>query len=384
MGWYGSISIFQGALTEFSQNPSKHKLRLRNVMLKKIKVLFCSIILITAGCVATPKAVKRRLFFPPPPDEPKVEFVGAYQSEHNFPKSKKQLRLESLVGKKEALRFVRPIDIASNGNGKVYVSDIKSRNVIIYDMINYKVSLLSNSNVFQGPVGLALDREGNLYVTDVRQKSVLVFDKNNKPLFSFGKGVLEWPNSIAVDSDLGRIYVTDARKHNVMVFDKKGKYISSMGRRPGKGEGEFNYPVDVEVAPDGSIVVAEMMNARIQIFDSTGKFMKKFGRRGADIDRFGRIKGIGIDNEGHIYISDALTHMLKVYDMDGNFLLAMGGGFSAGKGLFAAAGFNLASGVDVDDNNNIYIVDQENKLFQIFRYLDKEYLKKNPITLSSP
>lgn len=328
------------------------------------------------GCAVAPEVERQRVLYPAPPEIPRVEFLGAYQDQHSFPKTDSQIMKEKILGREAPQGFGRPVAVASDGKGRVFVSDTAAAAVYVYDLVNYKIRKLG-SGVFVKPIGLAVDADGTVYVADSYKNKVMVFDSNEKPLFSiagFGR-----PVGIAVDDRLGRIYVSDAKKHNIQVFDKKGGALFSFGKRGGN-EGELNFPLDVEVAPDGSIVVLDAMSARIQIFDSTGKFISEFGRRGSSPDSFERIKGLGIDTEGHIYISDAGSKNIKIYDMEGTFLMILGSSFHlSGGARLVPAGFSLPSGVDVDDNNGIFVADQLNKLFQHFQYLDEEYLKKNPL-----
>lgn len=359
-------------------------------MRKRTLFLSLAILIAAAGCATSPEVAKkpRRIFFPPPPTEPKLEYINTYQSQHDFPKTRAQRRLERIFGREEPRMFRRPIDIASDGRGKVYIADSEHVNVVVYDLVNYKIRMLADPGVFDSVVGVAVDGDGNVYVSDRKKKKVLVFDKEGKPLHSFGgEPLLEWPVGVAVDDKLGRVYVTDVKKHTVEAFDRKGKPLFSIGGERGvrsSRKGEFSFPVDVEAAPDGSIVVVDTMNARVQIFDSSGKFLRAFGKRGDAADAFGFIKGIGIDTEGHLYITDADSAMIKVYDMEGNVLLAIGGKYRVRAGEVAAGGFMLVSGIDVDRKNGIYVADQMNKLFQVFQYLDEEYLEKNPVPFGRP
>jgi len=48
-------------------------------------------------------------------------------------------------------------------------------------------------------------------------------------------------------------------------------------RRAGRGRGEFRYPSDVEIMPDGGFVVADAYNHRLQRFDADGRLVKAWG-----------------------------------------------------------------------------------------------------------
>lgn len=336
------------------------------------------------GCATAPEVVvvKKRVFYPYPPETPRVEFLGAYQNQHNFPKTAAQIRKEKIFGKDAPLSFGRPVNVASDGKGRVYISDTEKGAVIIYDLVNYTIKKLGKDGVFIKPSGLAVATDGKVYVTDTFKKKVFVFDKDNEPLFSIGENKeFEWPSNIAVHDRLGRLYVTDVKKHSVLAFDKNGEFLFSIGKR-GSGEGNFNFPLDVEVAPDGNIVVLDAMNARVQIFEPSGEFIRAFGQRGSSLGSFDRAKGLGIDTEGHIYVSDAGSNNIKIFDMEGRLLMVIGASFDLTRekmGL-VPGGFSFPAGVDVDDKNGIFVADQMNRLFQHFQYMDEEYLKKNPLS----
>ena len=45
----------------------------------------------------------------------------------------------------------------------------------------------------------------------------------------------------------------------------------------GSGNGQFDTPMGIAIAPSGNIIVADTSNARVQVFDRTGKFLSMFG-----------------------------------------------------------------------------------------------------------
>lgn len=340
------------------------------------------------GCAGAPEVAKQRVFFPFPPDSPRFEYIHSYQSEADFPKSAAQKRKEAIFGKDPVQGLGNPMDVVSDGEGKMYVSDTSAKNVWVYDLVNYRVKKLVDTPLFITPMGLALDGEGNLYVADSENKKVYVFDKDGTPLYNISKnnipdiGDADWmPIGVSVDNKLGRVYISERRRHLVDAFDKKGGYLFSIGKGLGNVDGAFNVPIDVEVAPDGRIVVVDTMNARVQIFDSEGKFLKKFGRRGSGADSFGFLKGGAIDTEGHLYLTDSDARMIKIFDLDGNFLMTIGGAAYTSKPgkPRVIGGFNLIAGISMDKKNRLYVVDQLNKMVQVFQYLDEAYLKEHPL-----
>jgi len=87
--------------------------------------------------------------------------------------------------------------------------------------------------------------------------------------------------ALAVDSE-DNIYVADAGNSRIQKFNKNGNYILTIGRK-GQGPGEFELPIDLEIADTtGHIYVVDkndlyvLGGRRIQIFSSSGEYLKGF------------------------------------------------------------------------------------------------------------
>ena len=81
----------------------------------------------------------------------------------------------------------------------------------------------------------------------------------------------------------------------------------------GSGPGQFIYVHDVEVAPDGTVVVADPNNNRIQKFSAGGRFLWQASATNAF--------GIGIDKAGNIYVASGNANpLVKVFTADGILL----------------------------------------------------------------
>lgn len=335
-----------------------------------------------AGCAAEQQEV-RRFYWPQLPERPRIEWKGAYSSQLDFPKSGFRQFMSVVAGDEEPIRFNKPLDVKSNGEGKVYITDPAVSLVYVYDLVNNNVHMLGGEEAvgqFRSPVGLAVDDQLNIYVGDPDQGIIQVFDRNEKPLRAINtKGHIERATGMAYDKERKRLLVVDTRGHKIVAFAPDGTYLTSFGTR-GDGDGEFNFPISITCNSKGEIIVADAMNARIQIFDGEGKFLRKFGRRGDGISDFQIMKGVAVDSDDNIYVSEGKGHKMLIFNTNGEFLLSVGGLYSSlNTGKMAPGGFLIPQGIDIDKNDTIYIVDQLNKRFQVFQYISDRYLQTNPI-----
>lgn len=338
----------------------------------KLLLLFGAVLLL-GGCAAADKS-KTRVLWPPPPNPPKLEWIGTYSSLDQMPKTAAEKMTSSLLGGQPALVFDRPFSIASAGDGRIFVSDAQKRQVIVYDLNKRAVYPFQPGGAISSPFGLAMDGSGRLFVVDAGRDTVLVFGPDDAPLFSFGNSeLLDHPVFIALDEIRDRIYVSDARAHRIVVFDMKGKHIRSFGEW-GPQDGNFYGPQGLAVDQQGNLYVADMFNARIQVFDAEGKFLRKFGERGDKQWNFEMPKGVAIDSDGNLHITDARKGAMVTYNAEGRLLLFTGGG-NPGHPLSLV----LPSGIWVDRKDRIYVVDQLGRRFAIWQYLNDEYLKEHPV-----
>lgn len=343
-----------------------------------------SLLLLTflAGCGSAPVA-KKRYFWPPLPIEPKIEYLDAYSSDADFPKTGMQKLQDSFVGTEEK-GLGRPVGIFSDGEGKVYLTDPDAVQVVIFDLEKKEVRSFGNdeyAGVFQAPMGVTLDGSGNVYISDPKKNSVFVFTRDEKPLMTIGDTeTLKWPVGMVVDDGLKRLYVANVHLHNIAVFDLSGKYLFSIGKR-GPGDGEFNFPIDVDLDSKGNLVVADTQNARVQIVDPNGKFIRKFGQRGDGIIDFQAMKNVAVDRAtDNIYVTDGRLNKMLIFNKEGEALFRLGGEAAVGsESQRSPGGFSIPQGIAIDRHRKIYVADSLNRRFQIFKIIDEDWLKEHPI-----
>ncbi len=70
----------------------------------------------------------------------------------------------------------------------------------------------------------------------------------------------------------GNLYLLDVDARNIVVVDRTGAFARTIGQS-GDGPGEFDFPLNLAILPDGRIVVADIPRRRtLHIFNSDGSF----------------------------------------------------------------------------------------------------------------
>ncbi len=347
--------------------------------LAKIAGLLVTIGLL-AGCAAQQQVAARRYFWPPLPDTPRIEWLGAYQSQLDL---RPPGPFAWLLGEDEPHALDKPLYIASDGAGRVFVSDVYQLAFFVFDFNKKDVRILGGekaSNLYLHPTGVDLDADGKIYTADNKKKSIFVHDRDENIIGALDlSSEVKTIGAFAIDKARKRIVVPDPQGHKVALFDFSGKLLFSFGKR-GSEDGEFNFPISVAVGKDGEIFVCDSQNARIQRFSAEGKFLAKFGNRGDMPGEFGIIKGVAVDSENHVYVTDGKGNNVSIFSDKGDLLLNIGAAFAIEPGAkITPAGFLIPQGIYIDGNDTVFVVDQLNRRFQKFQYINARYLKENPI-----
>lgn len=336
-----------------------------------------------AAC-APGEPARKRFFWPPPTfAEPRIEYINFYESNLDVKRGTENRLAEGIFGKEPATPvFTRPQSIASDGRGRVFVTDLTQQTVFVFDLGRREIRRLLPSAVrskgLRLPGGVAVDAAGEVFVTDTQEKDVLHFGADEKYRGAFGRGHLARPTGLAVDHDRDRVYVADTDGHRLAVFRRSGEFLASIGERGVEG-GQFNYPLDVDLDDEGNLYVLDSMNARVQVLDPEGHFLRAFGERGMQPGQFQIAKNLAVSPSGHVYVTDSAANRVTIFDRQGALLLVFGGRSQAAQGKIAPGGFYLIQGIDVDANDSIWVVDSLNRMFHRFQYLTEEYLAEHPI-----
>jgi DNA-binding beta-propeller fold protein YncE len=352
-------------------------------MKRPLRPFLLLLLLLPLSACAPAELAGTRYFWPPGGiGEPRIEFITFYQSDADVKRGKEGWMKRAILGDETpAPLFSRPFAVAVAGE-RAFVTDIATGKVMILDLGRKEVRVLGDApggeyRRFSFPGGLATTAEGRLYVVDSLQKQIHLYDRTERLLKSFTAPELARPLGIVFDDARRRLYVADPDAHRVAVFDADGTLLRTFGRR-GAGPGEFNFPLDLDLDPQGNLYVLDSMNARVQVFDPEGEWLRAFGERGSGAGYFQTAKSIAVSPSGPLYVTDSSAHRILVFDGEGVFLLRLGGQYVATTGV-APGGFFLPQGIAVDGDDGIWVVDSLNQMIQRFQYLNERYLAEHPI-----
>ena len=330
--------------------------------------LLIALIMISACGAMTQK--DEHWVWPLPPEEPRLKYVESIHSSQDVkPQSAFDSFKQLVGGMAQDVSLVKPYGVAAFGK-IIYVTDTILGKLLVFDRGRKTFKVFGNEGAgrLDKPIGVAVDRLGLVYVTDSHQSRVIVYDAQGNYLRAMGGPKrLTRPTGITVNPANGHVYVVntgtlDSRHHAVSVFDAQGRYLFDIGKR-GADKGRFNFPTNICSDANGHVYVVDTGNFRVQIFDADGKYLDSFGTVGTGLGSFARPKGIAVDSEGHIYVIDSAFNNVQVFDQDKRLLLFAG---TMGKG---AGEFWLPAGMWIDDSDRIYIADQYNRRIQIWQFL---------------
>ena len=244
-------------------------------------------------------------------------------------------------------RFIWPTAIAVDSNGLAYVADEWLNRISIFDTtIEFNGADIEEKNFLRKwgvPAGLALDSNEDLYISEQGNHRISKFTRDGEHLMTFGGpgsdfGEFSKPWGITVDAQ-NNVYVADWGNDRVQKFTPDGEFLDIIGE-PGSNPGKLHRPSDVAVDTDGDVYVADWGQDKVEVYDSDGSHLTTFygdseelSPRGikylelniADLEKRSKVTnfepeyrftlptGIEVDDEGRIFVVDNIRFRLQVY-----------------------------------------------------------------------
>jgi predicted membrane-bound mannosyltransferase/sugar lactone lactonase YvrE len=271
-------------------------------------------------------------------------------------------------------QLTSPHDLAIAPDGSIYVADSGNHRIQHFSVDGTFISEWGSFGAANGttpsapgtlndPWGIAVGADGSVYVSDTWNNRIQKFSAKGDFIKEWGVSgqgetpyALWGPRGIAIDAQ-GHIFVADTGNKRIVIYDSDGNPVGQFGS-VGSDTGQFNEPVGVAVDASGKVYVADTWNQRIQVMqpDGTGGYtpFKNWdivGWYGQSLDNK---PYVGVDNQGHVFVTDPMGYRVLEFDDQGQFIQFWG---DSGTG---ADGFNTPQGIVVDKAGSIWVADSGN------------------------
>ena len=298
--------------------------------------------LLVAGCSGPQVAQKSSVFFPAPPNEPKVQFLKSISgsADVEVQRSKLELMVSGATDKDANKPIVRPYGVRYE-NGKLYVSDTQGPStVVIMDLKNKSFNYLKDNpgrGQLKKPINFEVASDGSIYVADTLKKEVMIYDPTGTFVGSIGREQNMKPVDVALDKD--NIYALDLNDSDIKIFDRKTlQYLRSIGKTEDKSQG-LALPTNLTIDDKGLVYVTNITDATVKIYDKDGHFINKIGQLGDALGEFTRPKGIAVDPQHRIWVVDGAFQNVQVFNENRRMLMFFG------DPPLAAGALNLPAGI---------------------------------------
>lgn len=266
----------------------------------------------------------------------------------------------------------RPLKVSTDSKGNIYVSDTGHASFLIFDANGNFVRKFGSTKGpkrFYGVIGSAYDESGQrFFIADWKRKNITVLNRKGELIKRFPQNPLARIFGGDGFSPFGlklvnkKLYVTSI--DGVYIFSLEGKLLKKFGSR-GSEIGQFDFPIDIAVNPkNGNMFVADQLNRRIVAMNKNGAVKWVLGRpdlNGQARSFFGLPRGIALDGQGRVFVSDTFHHEIVVLTEEGKLIATLG------KRGVEDAQLNFPEGIAFKDATTLYLADRENNRVQVLR-----------------
>ncbi len=275
-----------------------------------------------------------------------------------------------------------PVYIATDAQGRVFVTDRLQHAVFVYDRDgNYLDTILAPTLTLSEYIAkhTGAKPQPGTFAYDIFEEEVHYQDTegNDKTLPRPDRPT--WaPLGVAFTTD-GRLILTDVGRkegkenHRVLIFPAEiiaatdwtefNPAIQQFGSF-GEADDQFQFPNMAVLDAQGRFIVSDGNNGRLSVWDAQGNFLYLLGA-GTGAGALNLPRGLFLDDRQRLYVADAVGQAIRVYDFaaeEPTFL------FSFGVPGTLKGQFNYPNAVVVDASGRLYITDRENNRVQVWSY----------------
>lgn len=269
--------------------------------------------------------------------------------------------------------LLQPSDVAVGKDHLVYVMDGVNNRVVVFDRegnLSFTFGGKGSGNgLFNAPLGITTDSQGNVYVADSGNRRVQIFTSSGqfKSLFSVksqpGENPAD-PVDLALDEGRKRIYVVDNDRHRILVYSLTDYKLLEGWSSEGEGMQKLRHPFFTALAKDTSLLVVDVLNTRVQVWTPQGEAVSSIGTYGVDLGQLYRPKGVCVDKDNNIFVSDSYVGAIQTFNRYGHFKTVVGD--ETGEVMI----WKTPVGITIDDKQRLYVVEMLPNRVGVYQILD--------------
>lgn len=279
------------------------------------------------------------------------------------------------------------------------------------------------SAAFRLPAAAAVSKDGKIYVSDPGNQRIRLIAAgktstaagldigidafgNLEGAFADGPAAAAFfnePAGLTFDGN-GRLLIADAGNHAIRALGTNGQVVTiagdgNIGLLDGPAaKAQFYYPMDMAVAANGVIYVADTLNHVIRKIEKgvvttltapsdriveylpgAVEYVGDYADGPIGKSKFNEPSGLAIDGKGNLYVSDTGNHRIRYIDFAKGTVSTVAGGKSVSYGeteAYATGGyangkadlaqFNMPKGITLTPDGGLLIADSKN---HVIRYL---------------
>jgi sugar lactone lactonase YvrE len=321
------------------------------------------------------------------------------------------------AGGLSASSLAAPDGVALDGSGGLYIADTNNQRVLFYPAgsttatrVYGQLGSFTTNTINKGgisadslsfPRGLALDSGGNLYVADAGNSRVLFylagsttatrvygqlgsFTSNTANNGGVSANSLTFLAGIALDSN-DNLYAADYTNQRVLfypagsttatrVYGQLGSFTTSTPNKGGITADSLLFPNDVAVDSGDNLYVTDSNNRVLfylgasttatRVYGQLGSFTTNAANNGGvSANSLSLPLGVALDNQDNLYVVDQLNNRVLFYpagNTTATFVYGQLGSFTTNGAAVSADSLSTPRRVLPDGNGSLYIVDNGN------------------------
>lgn len=268
--------------------------------------------------------------------------------------------------------FHSPSDIAIAPDGTVFVVDGLNHCIKSFDRNGKFLAVIgqkgSANGQFNRPLGIATGVSGKVYVADSGNHRIQIFTPTGNYLAKLDlpprNNKSADPTDLVADESANACFIVDNDNHRILHYDLQSLQLRKIHGTPGTKKREFHYPFFIAQTRTRELCVVDVLNTRVQVLNPEGLFVTFIGDWGVDKGQFYRPKGIAIDEQSRVYVSDSYLGVVQVFESTGRFLDVLTDAQSG-----QVKKFTTPMGLGVDSQRRLYVVEMTLNRVGVFQLL---------------